>query len=137
MHSDFSLNNNHTRYTQEQSCSLKWRPEGSGFLRKIRAHLDLLSIPQSGGKNSGRCLCLLEREGTLTPKGGRAFCYTSTEYVRFPKTTIVLTLQPMIPAKRVDIFPPDCAMLNRSRDTFRFFLKHDFYCCCTRKIMEI
>ena len=32
----------------------------------------------------------------------------------------VLSLQPMIPPKRFDIFPPDWGMLRRSR-CFRFF----------------
>ena len=35
----------------------------------------------------------------------------------------VLYLQPMIPPKRFDIFPPDWGMLRRS-DAFRFFFKH-------------
>ena len=36
----------------------------------------------------------------------------------------VLSLQPMIPPKRFDIFPPDWEMLRRSIiDAFRFFFK--------------
>ena len=35
----------------------------------------------------------------------------------------VLYLQPMIPRKRFDMFPPDWGMLRRSRHVFRFFFK--------------
>ena len=35
----------------------------------------------------------------------------------------VLSLQPMIPPKRFDIFPPDWGMLRRYLDAFRFFIK--------------
>ena len=36
----------------------------------------------------------------------------------------VLYLQPMIPPKRFDIFPPDWGMLRRSIDAFRFFFTY-------------
>ena len=39
----------------------------------------------------------------------------------------VIFLQPMIPLKRLDIFPPDWEMLRRSRRVHFFFYTHTYH----------